>query len=82
MLRIVFSGLAPVVLAAGCGRPAVTIGAPGTETPAAQPTAPTSLASLDVGAVGEAHPQVWTFLGEDAATHENVLTRDPCPPAL
>ena len=37
------------------------------------------VSSHGVAAVGEAHPQVWTFLGEDAATHENVLTRDPMP---
>lgn len=79
MRRAVFTGLALAVLTVGCGQPAVTVGAPGTQTPSVESTAPTSLASLDVAAVGEAYPQIWTFLGEDAATHEDVLTRDPMP---
>lgn len=76
MRRAVFTGLALAVVAVGCGQP-VTVDAPGTQTPSVESTAPTSLASLDVTAVGEAYPQVWTFLGEDAATHENVMTREP-----
>lgn len=85
MLRTVVAGLALAGLAVGCGQPTVTVSAPGTEAPSVEPTgpaAPASLASLKVAAVGEAHPQIWTFLGEDAATHEDVLTRDHMPTAF